>query len=124
DEKGTIADAQPRFVYGSTTAVTMCNPRKTSVTRARLRCSPAVRNRGHPFASNRRLERMPSATTAVSRTRLTAPAPRVVYHSTWSVKGALARTAGDGDGGCRSGRRADGPRRGGEAGARSAAGRR
>jgi len=38
-----------------------------------------VRKRGQPAAWTRSADRMPSTTTAVSKTRETAPAPRVVY---------------------------------------------
>src|SRR4029077_12477187 len=73
------AAAQPRFVYGSTTAVTMCSARNTSVIRARLRCSPVVRKRGQRSLWTRSVERMPRTTTVLSRISVTDPAPRVLY---------------------------------------------
>ena len=82
-----IADAQPRLVKGSTTEVAMCSPRKTRVIRARLRCRPVVRNRGHLGLWTRRVERTPRMTTQLSRIRVTAPAPRVVYHRMLSDTG-------------------------------------
>src|ERR1700682_2213503 len=58
----------------------MCRPRNTSVIKERLRCRPVVRKRGHVADCTRSAERMPSTTEALSRTSVTAPAPRVVYH--------------------------------------------
>src|SRR6266851_1530821 len=57
----------------------MCRTRKTMVISARLRCSPVVRKRGQSGPCTRCVERTPRITTALSRTRVTAPAPRVVY---------------------------------------------
>src|ERR1700693_6384148 len=64
----------------------MCRARNTMVMRARLRWRPTVRKRGHPVLWTRRTERIPSTTTALRRTRLTAPAPRVVYQRRVSFK--------------------------------------
>src|ERR1700674_5070197 len=76
------AAAHPRLVNGSTTAVTMCSTRKTSVISARLRCSAVVRNRGQRSLWTRSVERMPRITTVLSRISVTAPAPRVEYQRT------------------------------------------
>src|SRR5438445_12138719 len=76
------AAAQPRLVKGSTTAVTTWRARKTSVIRARLRCSPVVRKRGQLALCTRSVERMPRTTTQLSRMSVTAPAPLVVYQRT------------------------------------------
>ena len=76
------AAAQPRLVYGSMTAVTMCRARNTSVIKARLRCRPVVRKRGQLSLWTRSVDRMPRTTTALRRISVTAPAPRVVYQRT------------------------------------------
>src|ERR1700694_1880009 len=73
----------PRCVKGSTTAVTMWSPRKTTVMSARSRCSVALRNRGQPRCSKRARAARPRTTTALRSTRVTAPAPRVVYQRSW-----------------------------------------
>src|SRR5215472_11051774 len=72
------------WVKGSTAAVTMWRARNTTERRAMSRCSAGVRKRGHPGASTRARASSPSTVTALSRTRLTVPAPRVVYQSSWS----------------------------------------
>src|SRR5207248_8627360 len=60
----------------------MCRARKTMVMRARLRWRLVVRNRGQPGLCMRSAERMHRTTTALSRIKVTAPAPRVVYQRT------------------------------------------
>ena len=62
------AASQPRWVKGSTTAVTMCRARKTTAVSARLRWRPVVRNRGQLGTSKRREDSTPSTTTALSST--------------------------------------------------------
>src|ERR1700675_456200 len=92
----------------------MCSARNTRVMRARFRCRPTVRNRGQPVLWTRRIERIPSTTTALRRTRLTAPAPRVVYQRSVLLK----RSGSARDSDSRAGRAGDGggrrlqPRRG------------
>jgi hypothetical protein len=54
--------------------------------RARFRWRPTVRKRGQLVLWTRRTDRIPSTTTALRRTRLTAPAPRVVYQRRVSFK--------------------------------------
>src|SRR5436305_15132981 len=60
----------------------MCRARKTMVMRARLRWRLVVRNRGQRGLCMRSAERMPRTRTALSRSSVTAPAPRVVYQRT------------------------------------------
>ena len=55
--------------------------RNTRVIRARSPCTAALRKRGQPRDSKRSRASRPRMTTALSSTRLTAPAPRVVYQS-------------------------------------------
>src|SRR6478752_9085874 len=79
-----IAASQPRWVKGSTTAVTMWSARNTTAVRERLRWRPVVRKRGQLGTSKRSEDRMPSTTTALKSTSETAPAPLVVYQRTVS----------------------------------------
>src|SRR5260370_25830529 len=65
----------------------MCRARKISVSSARLRCRPAVRNRGQPAPWTRIVDSTPSTTTPLSMIIETAPAPLVVYQRRASVTG-------------------------------------
>src|SRR5260370_18742836 len=97
----------------------MCRGRNTGGRRGRFGGRPGVRKRGQLVLWTRRTERIPSTTTALSRTRLTAPAPRVVYQRSVLLKSsgsARDRHSRAGRAGDRGGRRLEPGRGAGRSG--------
>src|SRR6516225_8061664 len=79
----------------SSSVALTCRMRNTSASSEMLRCSPAVRNRGHRSPLSRPAVITPSSTLAVSSSSVTSPAARVVYHRPGPCRlmaiGAVAR---------------------------------